>query len=69
MLDVLDPARTKEPIFRRILELLLLFPVGRPLETHLRGIQRERILKTLTDELRSWLEAIRAHLETESQEV
>jgi hypothetical protein len=63
LLDAFETAPTKLPSFRDILTLLALFPSARPLGSELRAFQRERVIRKLTDELQSWLNAIRSHLE------
>lgn len=63
LLDALEPAPTKVRTFRDIVELLALFPSVRPLGSELVALQRERVVRKLTAELRSWLDAIRGHLE------
>ena len=63
LLDALEPAPTAAGTFREILGLMALFPSARPLGSELRALQRERLVKRLTGELRFWLEAIRAHVE------
>lgn len=63
LLDALEAAPTRAPTLRDIVKLLALFPSARPLGSELRALQRERVVKMLTGELQSWLDAIRAHLE------
>ena len=63
LLDALDPPPTGAPRFRDVLGWLALFPVGRPLVSEVRVMQRERVARRLTRELENWLEAIRAHVE------
>jgi hypothetical protein len=42
---------------------MALFPALRPLDGHLRALQRDRITRRFTAELSAWLAAIKAHLE------
>jgi Polyketide cyclase / dehydrase and lipid transport len=63
LLDAFEPAPTKPPSFPDILTLFALFPNVRSLGSEIRAFQRERVIRKLTGELQSWLDAIRAHLE------
>ena len=63
LLDAFEPAPTSVRAFSDIVKLLALFPSARPLGSELRALQRKRVAATLTGELQSWLDAIRAHLE------
>src|SRR5262245_10943346 len=63
LLDAFEPAPTKLSSLRDIMALFALFPGARPLGSELRAFQRERVIRRLTGELQSWLDAIRAHLE------
>jgi hypothetical protein len=61
--DAFERAPSSVGTFRDLVTLLALFPSTRPLGSELRALQRERVVRKLTAELQSWLDAIRAHLE------
>lgn len=63
LLDALEPGPKDVRTFRDIVGLLALFPSVRPLGSELRTLQHERVVRRLTGELQSWLDAIRGHLE------
>ena len=67
LFDTLEPAPNRMPTFRDIVKLLALFPSARPLGSELRAVQRGRVVKMLTSELQSWLDAIRTHLERQAR--
>jgi hypothetical protein len=66
LLDAWEPMPARGRTLRDVLALLALFPGTRQLGAELRQHQRERLARRLTAELRTWLEAIRAHLEAEA---
>jgi hypothetical protein len=63
LFDALEPAPSSVGTWRELVTLLALFPSTRPLGSELRALQRERMVRKLTAELQSWLDAIREHLE------
>ena len=63
LLDAFEPAPSSMRTLPDIVKLLALFPSARPLGCELRVLQRERVVAILSGELKSWLDAIRAHLE------
>jgi hypothetical protein len=65
LLDALEPVSAGGQTLRDMAGLLGLFPGVRPLGSHLRAHQRERLARKLTAELRAWLDAIKAHLESQ----
>lgn len=64
-LDALDPPPGPRG-FAEALAAMALVPGLRPLDGHVRAMQRERVARRLTGELSAWLDAIRAHLEREA---
>jgi hypothetical protein len=65
MLDTLEPPPGPRG-FAEALAAMALVPGLRPLDGHVRAMQRERVARRLAAELAAWLEAIRAHLEREA---
>jgi hypothetical protein len=66
MLDALEPPEAKGGPFREVVRLVSLFPGTRQLESELRAHQRERLKRRLTRELRAWLDAIKAYIESQN---
>ncbi len=62
LLDALEPPPGPRG-FLEALAAMALVPALRPLDGHVRAIQRARLARRFTAELSAWLQAIRAHLE------
>lgn len=63
--DAVKPVPVGQRSFADMVDLLILFPPGRHLASELRAYQRERLARRLTRELQAWLEAIKAHVESQ----
>lgn len=62
LLDALEPPPGPRG-FAEALASMAMVPALRPLDGHVRDLQRERLARRFTAELSAWLEAIRRHLE------
>jgi len=67
LLDVLQPVSSAQRTLRgaRFLMGMMFF---RQLQSDVRSLQRERLVKTLRGELQAWLDAIKANFETQNTE-
>lgn len=64
LLDALAPPPGPRG-FAQAVASMALVPALRPLDGHVRAMQRERVRQRFTAELSAWLQAIRTHLEDE----